>query len=89
MTEKTFDNTNHGALFRNDEKRDEKDRDYAGTLNVDGKEYWVSGWARTPKKGGQKFLSLSIKPKDAPQTVDNKPKAKEAAAAPFDDTIGF
>jgi hypothetical protein len=86
MADKNFDNTNHGALFRNDEKRDEKDRDYAGTLNVDGKEYWVSGWARTPKKGGQKFLSLSIKPKDAPA---EKAKPKESAAAPFDDGISF
>jgi hypothetical protein len=33
---KHFDNTNRGALFKNDDKDGENDRDYSGTLNVEG-----------------------------------------------------
>jgi hypothetical protein len=60
-----YDNTNRGALFRQDEKKSDDDRDYAGTLNVDGTEYWLSGWLKTSKKG-TKYMSLSVKPKEAP-----------------------
>jgi hypothetical protein len=34
-----FDNTNRGAIYRNDQKKKETERDYAGTLNVNGAEY--------------------------------------------------
>jgi hypothetical protein len=73
-----FDNTNRGALFNDAEnKAKDEDRDYAGTLNVDGREFWLSGWVKVSKKG-TKYLSLSVKPKDA------------AAAKPnIDDEIAF
>ena len=58
-----YDNRNRGALFKNDQKDGDKDRDYSGTLDVNGNEYWLSGWVNTSKKTGKKFLSLSIKPK--------------------------
>ena len=71
-----FDDTNRGALFR-EQKQQETDRDYSGTINIAGVEYWLSGWVKTSKKGA-KYLSLSVKPKDAaavgqskPQSVDN------------------
>jgi hypothetical protein len=56
-------------------------------MNVDGREFWLSGWLNTSKKSGRKFLSLTIKPKDAPQTEKVEPKATTAAL--FDDTVGF
>src|SRR5262249_36036176 len=48
-----YDNRNRGALFRNDDKdpNDDKERDYSGTLDVEGTEYWLSGWVRTSKNG--------------------------------------
>ena len=62
---KEFDNTNRGALFKNDDKdpNDDKDRDYSGTINVGGREYWLSGW-RKKSKNGVPFLSLSVKAKN-------------------------
>jgi hypothetical protein len=60
----SFDDTNRGALFRED-KQKEGDRDYSGTINIGGVEYWLSGWVKTSKKG-TKYLSLAAKPKDAP-----------------------
>jgi hypothetical protein len=78
-----YDNTNSGALFRNNDKEKENDRDYSGTLDVDGVEYWLSGWVRTSKKSGAKFLSLKVKPKNA------QAKKSAAGADDFDDDAPF
>jgi hypothetical protein len=61
-----FDDSNRGALFR-EQKQQETDRDYSGTINIGGTDYWLSGWVKTSKKG-EKYLSLAVKPKDAPQS---------------------
>ena|ERR1700744_6233379 len=59
-----YDNTNKFSIFRNDRKETDKHPDYTGTLNVDGREFWLSAWLREGKKG--KFFSGSIKPKESP-----------------------
>jgi uncharacterized protein (DUF736 family) len=83
-----FDNTNRGALFRNDDKMEEKHPDYRGNINVDGTEYWLSAWIKTSKKNGMKYMSLSVKLKNADTT---KPKNAGGGARPqdFDDDIPF
>lgn len=59
-----FDNTNTGLISKNKKKVEgSKQPDYLGILNVEGKEYAVSGWIRSAKSDGHKFLSLSVKPK--------------------------
>jgi hypothetical protein len=73
----TFDNTNRGAIFRDDKKQRPEDRDYSGSINIAGVEYWLSGWIRTSKAGG-KFLSLSVKAK-----VQAEPKPAVEDAIPF------
>ena len=84
-TEMDYDNTNKGALFRNDDKdpNDDRDRDYNGTLDVEGTEYWLSGWVRT-SKNGKKYLSLSVKPKQDKPAASKKPRADD-----FGDSIPF
>lgn len=62
MTE--YDNTNRGALFKNDDKQSDKHADYRGQINIDGKEFWLDAWLKT-SKAGKKFMSLSVKPKMA------------------------
>jgi uncharacterized protein (DUF736 family) len=70
-----FDNTNRGALFKNNDKTDEQQPDYRGNLNVGGVEFWLSAWIKTSKQG-MKYMSIAIKPKNAP--VDkSKPRAEE------------
>jgi hypothetical protein len=81
-TQMPFDDTNRGALFR-EEKQKEGDRDYSGTINIGGTEYWLSGWIKTSKKG-TKYLSLAVKPKDAPIPDKSKPLADA-----LDDSISF
>jgi hypothetical protein len=77
----TYDNTNRGVLINErDRKTKDDDRDYAGSINIDGTEYWLSGWVKTSKKGN-KFLSLSIKPKD--ELVASRKPAELADEIPF------
>jgi len=80
----SYDNTNRGALFsERDKKTKDEDRDYAGTINVDGTEYWLSAWIKTSKKG-TKFLSLSVKPKEErTNSVGGSPKRDMDDEIPF------
>lgn len=77
-----YDNTNSGALFKNDEKQSDSSPDYKGSINVGGQEFWLSAWIKT-SKAGNKFMSLSVKPKDAAPAKAAKPVAKPSAG--FDD----
>jgi len=53
-----YDNTNRGALFRNEQRKTEKHPDYTGTIDIEGVEYRLAGWVRESKQG-RKFLSLA------------------------------
>lgn len=71
-----YDNTNRGVLFRNTEKRNDKQPDYSGTFNIDGVEKKIAGWEKVGKSG-KPFISLSVdtfvpKPKPTP-AASNKP----------------
>ena len=41
-----YDNTNRGAIFKNDHKTEEKHPDYRGTINVDGNDKQISLWVQ-------------------------------------------
>ncbi len=75
-----YDNTNSGALYRNENKQEEKHPDYSGSINVGGKDYWLSGWVKESKKDGKKFFSLSIK-----QKAKENPHSKKEVEQPNDD----
>jgi hypothetical protein len=77
ITVKQFEKSNRGSLFRNTKKTD-SDPDYSGSINIDGAEYWLTGWVRLSKSKSTKFLSLSVRPKEAKQPDK---------AAPFNDEI--
>ena len=77
-----YDNTNRGSLFKNDRKDDAKFPDYKGSLNVDGTEYWLSAWIKV-SKDGNKFMSLSIKNKNADSVQPKKKAVYEDDSAPF------
>ena len=80
-----YDNTNRGMLYRNENKQEEKHPDYTGSINVGGKDYWLSGWVKESKKDGKKFFSLSVRPKG-----DAKAKpVKSAEPDDFDQSIPF
>jgi hypothetical protein len=60
----TYDNRNHGALFRNERKQPGSEQpDHTGVLNIAGREYKISAWLRESKEGN-KFFSLAVTPAD-------------------------
>lgn len=90
--QKQYDDTNRGILYRNDRKEQDNHPDFKGSINVDGIDYWLSGWTKEGKEGskmeGRKFFSLSIKPKE--ETTKPAPKRQQVSqAAEFNDEIPF
>jgi hypothetical protein len=79
---KKYDDRDRGTLFRNDRKNGDKSPDYKGSINVGGVEHWLNGWIRESKRG-EKFMSLSVKPKEEPALT------KKAPAEDFHDEIPF
>ena len=77
-----YDTTNRGSLFKNDLKDDAKFPDYKGSINVDGTDYWLSAWIKV-SKDGNKFMSLSVKNKNADASLQPKKKVKQEE---FDDS---
>jgi hypothetical protein len=86
MTE--FDNTNRGSIWKNDKKEKDTHPDFTGSLNVDGREFWVSAWKR--KEGASPkapALSFSVKPKDEPH--ERRPVEQPGRGKAMDDEIPF
>lgn len=54
----TYDNTNKGAMWRNMDKQSDTHPDFKGSINIDGVEYWLSGWS---KKQGDNPNAPSVK----------------------------
>ena len=78
---KEYDNTDKGALFGNDRKREgKKDPDLQGKLNINGQERWISGWFFAYEKDGQKRKGINLSLGDIVQ-----PKGEAKPAGRFDD----
>jgi hypothetical protein len=80
-----YDNTNRGSIWKNDKQTTPNHPDFTGSINVEGKEFWVSAWKRkadaNPKAPA---LSFSVQPKEA------KVEEARAPASEFqDDPIPF
>lgn len=55
---------NRGSLGKNKKKFKDTHPDYRGQIEIEGKMYWLSGWVKTNKKSGEKFISLDAKEKE-------------------------
>jgi hypothetical protein len=66
-----------GSLSKNTRKEKPSHADYAGSIVIEGRKYWLNGWVKDGEKG--KFLSLSAKPAEEP-----KPKPAPPSRASFD-----
>ena len=86
-------NDNSGALFKNDRREHDRQPNLRGSITVDGKEYWLSGWTKTINNGGPKhgeqMISLSAQPKDARSSTGDPAPSQPAPDDAFDNDIPF
>ena len=80
-----YDNTNRGALFAAKERPSDKHPTHTGSINVEGREYWLSAWVQEAKSG-VRYFSLSVKAKE--EQAPSKPAAR-AVDSEFNDPIPF
>lgn len=87
------DNTNRGAIWKNERKEQETHPDFTGSLNVEGIDYFFDAWKRKPDASEKApALSFRVKRKDkqnaSPQAAQRT--AQDASGgADFDDEIPF
>lgn len=92
-----YDNNMRGSLFKNQKKVSSSHPDYTGSAEIDGKEYWISGWIKesgiTSKNPGTKFFSIAFKAKEEDKTAEHKAShpsnQKILANIDFDDDVPF
>jgi hypothetical protein len=85
----TYVNRGRGALFRNEEKTGDQP-DYRGNVTTpDGVGHWPSGWVKTAKKTGRKYLSLNMQPKEQPKPAPGPGGARRSLRDELDDEIPF
>lgn len=82
-----YDNNMSGILARNERKQTDRHPDFSGQCEIDGRQYWISGWVKEGKPGskmdGRKYFSLAFKAKDgAPAASGAGSQAAPAAARP-------
>lgn len=76
---------NSGSLFPNDKREKDTHPNLRGSIMVGGVMYWIDAWTKH-KADGTKWLSLSVKPKEARPEA---PRGKPAQAPDLDDDIPF
>lgn len=76
---------NTGLLARNERKEKDTHPDFSGQINIDGVEYWLSGWTKEGREGtklaGKRYFSLSVKPKNPDDQGFSAPAASKPAAS--------
>lgn len=90
-----YDNTNKGTIAKNDRKTEDNHPDIAGSINVEGKDFWINGWQKTNSRDGSKFYSLTVKPKQERAQEIRREASKPSYAEqrgggrPMDDDLPF
>ena len=80
MANQQYDNTNRGVLFKSDKRGNPKRPDWFGKIDIDGKEYKLSGWNKTGQRG--EFISIARDTYVAP----DKP-ASDPSKSPYDKSV--
>ena len=79
-----YDNNNRGSIWKNEDRKSDTHPQFKGSAEVNGVEYWVSGWLR--KEGANPkapAMSLSFTAKE--QQTQAAPK--QAPANDFDSDL--
>lgn len=85
-----YDNNLTGFIGKNDRKEKDSHPDIKGTCEIDGVQYWISGWRKERKDGSGSFYSLRFEAKERPALKPaNKPAQTNGGLADMDDDIPF
>jgi hypothetical protein len=88
---------NSGALFKNRNKSSEKHADYTGSINIDGKPFWLNAWVNE-SQNGVRYMRLMARPKAADEASRSKQPTAELTTelplpakngSPFNDDLPF
>jgi uncharacterized protein (DUF736 family) len=77
---------NTGAIFKNENKKDQKHPDYRGKINCDGKDMEIALWLRESQKGVKYFSASLSEPYVKPDESTSAAPVQSAAA---DDDLPF
>jgi hypothetical protein len=72
-----YDNNNRGSIWKNEDRKSDTHPQFKGSAEVNGVEYWVSGWLR--KEGANPkapAMSFSFNPKEQ-QSAPKPAKAND------------
>lgn len=75
-----YDNTNSGFMMKQTRSTHPKAPQLSGKINVDGKDYQISGWTRETQKG-EFLLSLKVEEPWVPAEEGQEPR-KEGGSLP-------
>lgn len=77
-----------GSLFKNDKREKDTHPNLTGTVMIGGVEFWASAWTKE-RANGDKWLSLSFKPKDGATSARHTAAANPATTGQhYTATIG-
>lgn len=78
---KQYDNNLSGALFPNDRKNKDQDPDLVGSVEIEGVEYWISGWWNESKQRVE-YLKIKLTLKEDNQQQQPQRGQRRGAPAP-------
>ena len=85
-----YDNVNRGAVWKNENKKSENHPDFSGSINIEGREFWLSGWRKKSDASDRApLVSFSVRPKDDNPSQSYQQSAPQKAQDDFEDDIPF
>jgi len=88
VTNEEYDNVNRGQIWKNENRKTDTHPQFTGSINIEGKEHWLSGWTRkadaNPKAPA---MSFSVNPKEPKAETIND--SNSLVNNEFEDSIPF
>jgi hypothetical protein len=83
-----YDNNLTGIIGKNDRKEKDSQPDIKGNCEINGVQYWISGWKKDRKDGTGSFYSLRFEAKEQAKPAP-KPAPMPQSLADMDSDIPF
>ena len=84
-----YDNNLTGIIGKNDRKEKDSHPDIKGNCEINGVQYWISGWKKDRKDGTGSFYSLRFEAKEQAKPAPVQRQAAPQTLADMDSDIPF